>query len=324
MLHGAALAEQERFAVVDHPAVDADPTDLAGEPSIFDLGAAVHHHLQSGVFGHLRRLVVANPELHPHHLCTDGNGLAHSLRRGLGGAEHVDDIDRLLDIGKRSVDLLSEKLFAGVSGIDRNDTVAFRHEIFHREIAWPRLRRARPYEGKGAAAPENASDIGVAIAVVVHASRRAVMLANGSGMTAVPPQRRHGAKNRYFWSSAPPGDAGAEGGVSEEGAESAGFVSAGFSSAGFSLFLAAFSLSVLGSFGFSSCSLQAALTSAMCSLRQSLTFLPAAFASLQNLALSSLQGFLAKAAVAVAGTKKAIMTNATSCFMPIDSNSSEG
>src|SRR5262245_48387772 len=226
MLHGAALAEQERFAVVDHAAVDADPTDLAGEPSIFDLGAAVHHHLQSGVFGHLRRLVVANPELHPHHLCTDGNGLAHSLRRGVGGAEHVDDIDRLLDIGKRSVDLLSEKLFAGVSGIDRNDSVAFRHEIFHREIAWPRLRRARPYEGKGAAAPENASDIGVAIAVVVHASRRAVMLANGSGMTAVPPQRRHGAKNRYFWSSAPPGDAGAEGGVSEEGAESAGFVSA--------------------------------------------------------------------------------------------------
>ena len=29
----------------------------------------------------------------------------------------------------------------------------------------------------------------------------------------------------------------------------------------------------------------------------------------------------AQATVAVAGTKKAIMTNATSCFMPIDSNS---
>jgi ABC-type transport system involved in multi-copper enzyme maturation permease subunit len=86
----------------------------------------------------------------------------------------------------------------------------------------------------------------------------------------------------------------------------------------------AFSLSVLGSFGFSSCSLQAGLTSAICSFKQSLTFLPAAFASLQNFAFSSLQAFLAKATLAVAGTRKAIMTNATSCFMPIDSNSSDG
>src|SRR6478736_6928164 len=200
MLHGAALAEQERFAVVDDAPVDANPTDLAGEPSILDLGAAVHHHLQSGVLGHLRRLVVADPKLHPHHLGADGNGLAHDLRRGIWRAEHVDHIDRRLDFGKRSVDLLSEKLFAGVSGIDWNDPVAFGHEIFHGEIAWPRLRRARPYEGKGAAARKNASDIGVAIAVVVHASRRAVMLANGRGMLAVPPLRRHGAKCRYLLS----------------------------------------------------------------------------------------------------------------------------
>ena len=45
---------------------------------------------------------------------------------------------------------------------------------------------------------------------------------------------------------------------------------------------------------------------------------------LAELGLVVLAGFLAKATVAVAGTKKAIMTIATSCFMPIDSNSSEG
>lgn len=48
------------------------------------------------------------------------------------------------------------------------------------------------------------------------------------------------------------------------------------------------------------------------------------FCVLAELGLVVLAGFLAKAAVAVAGTKKAIMTIATSCFMPIDSNSSEG
>src|SRR4249919_2754868 len=99
MLHGAALAEQERLAIVDDAPVDADPTDLAGEPSILDFGAAVHDHLQPGIFGHLRRFVVADTTLHPHHLGADGNGFAHDLRCGIGSAEHVDHIDRLLDVG---------------------------------------------------------------------------------------------------------------------------------------------------------------------------------------------------------------------------------
>jgi hypothetical protein len=42
----------------------------------------------------------------------------------------------------------------------------------------------------------------------------------------------HGVKRRYDLVSAPPGDAGAEGALSES-AGSAGFVSAGFSSVGF-------------------------------------------------------------------------------------------
>ena len=113
---------------------------------------------------------------------------------------------------------------------------------------------------------------------------------------------------------------------------SVGFASVGLSPAGLSpvlpsaaflAFFSAFFFSRSGSFGLASSSLQAGVSSALCSFRQSAVFLPAAFASLQNLALSSLQGFLAKATVAVAGTKKAIMTNATSCFMPIHSNASE-
>src|SRR6188474_819233 len=68
MLHGAALAKQERLAAVDHAAVDADPADLAGEAPILDLRAAVHHHLQPAILGDPRRLVVAHAELHPHHL----------------------------------------------------------------------------------------------------------------------------------------------------------------------------------------------------------------------------------------------------------------
>ena len=48
--------------------VDAHPGDLRGQPAVFDLGAAVHHHLEAVVLGERRGLVVAHAELHPDHL----------------------------------------------------------------------------------------------------------------------------------------------------------------------------------------------------------------------------------------------------------------
>ena len=47
------------------PRIDAGPADLARQPAIFDLRAAVHHHLEAGRLGLRRRLVVADAELHP-------------------------------------------------------------------------------------------------------------------------------------------------------------------------------------------------------------------------------------------------------------------
>ena len=159
--------------VIDHAAVDADPADLAGEAAIFDLWTAVHHHLQAGILGDPRRLVVAHAQLHPHYLGANGDGLARNPERGIRLTEHVDHIDRFLDVGKRSEDLLPEQLLAGMRGIDWNDPIVLGHEIFHGEVTRPRLGRARAYERKGAAVGENVTDIGVAVAVVVHASPRA-------------------------------------------------------------------------------------------------------------------------------------------------------
>src|SRR4051812_49167254 len=48
---GAALAEQQGLAVVDHLAVDAHPADLAREAAVLDLRAAVHDDGEARGFG---------------------------------------------------------------------------------------------------------------------------------------------------------------------------------------------------------------------------------------------------------------------------------
>src|SRR5262249_55909187 len=96
--------------------------------------------------------------------------LAHDLERRIRRAEHVDHIDRLLDISKRGIDLLTEKLFALVCGIDRNHAIALGHEIFHGEIAWPRRCWARANKRESAGVRENSPKRGVAMAVVIHAN----------------------------------------------------------------------------------------------------------------------------------------------------------
>src|SRR5690606_14822050 len=49
----------------DAPRADARPADLAGKPPVFDLGTAVHDHLQPRGLGLRGRLIITNSELHP-------------------------------------------------------------------------------------------------------------------------------------------------------------------------------------------------------------------------------------------------------------------
>src|SRR6185436_2871896 len=68
VLEAAAAPEQERLAIVDHPAIDAHPADLAREAAMLDLGAAVHHHGQAGLLADLLGLRTDHAQLHPQHL----------------------------------------------------------------------------------------------------------------------------------------------------------------------------------------------------------------------------------------------------------------
>src|SRR6516165_7878360 len=45
--------------------IHAHPGNFRGKPAVFDLGAAVHHHLEAIRLGEFRRFVIAHAELHP-------------------------------------------------------------------------------------------------------------------------------------------------------------------------------------------------------------------------------------------------------------------
>ena len=62
------------------PRIDPVPADLAGQPAIFDLRAAVHHHLEAGGLGLRGCLVVADAELHPDDLRAAGRAPAPRRR----------------------------------------------------------------------------------------------------------------------------------------------------------------------------------------------------------------------------------------------------
>ncbi len=68
-------------------------------------------------------------------------------------AKDIDDVDLLLDVGERGVDVLAEDLLAGLPGIDRDHAEALLLEILHGEIARPRTVRAGADHGDDAILP---------------------------------------------------------------------------------------------------------------------------------------------------------------------------
>src|SRR5580698_4134931 len=61
----AAATEQQGFAVVDHSAVYAHPSDFAGKAAMFDLGAAIHDDGEAGPLCDLLRFCADHAQLHP-------------------------------------------------------------------------------------------------------------------------------------------------------------------------------------------------------------------------------------------------------------------
>jgi hypothetical protein len=85
----------------------------------YDGDAGVLDVVDAGLLGQPAPFRRNDVELQPHSRRADGDGLTDDVGRVGRGAEHVDQIDRLRDIGETPVGPLTEDL-VGV-GIDRDD-----------------------------------------------------------------------------------------------------------------------------------------------------------------------------------------------------------
>ena len=71
-----------------------------------------------------------------------------------------------------AIDLAAEDLLAGMAGIDREDLKALGQQVFQHEEARPDVVGRGADHGDGAHRIEDAGDVGVVVAVVVHARQR--------------------------------------------------------------------------------------------------------------------------------------------------------
>ena len=157
------LGRRLRRLVADDARVDAAPGKLAAQAAEFDLGAAVHHHLEAGRLGLGGGLVMADAELHPHHLRADGDGIVDDRRHRLGIAEHVDHVDLVGNIAQAGVGRLAQQLLAGESRVHRDDAIALRLQVLHHEVAGPVPVGRDADDGDGLHRAKDADQLGVGI-----------------------------------------------------------------------------------------------------------------------------------------------------------------
>src|SRR5690606_6435717 len=154
-------------------------------------------NLETGRLCTLGRRFIAHAQLHPHDFdllfLPQGNGLLHDFPRGLRCPEDVDHLKGLGDIRKGGIDLLPQDLPSGLAGVHRNDAIALFLKILHCEVARPVPLGARTDHRDRAYRPEDAEDVGVGIAVVLHALH---ITAAMSGVTEGLGQIRAGSLTR--------------------------------------------------------------------------------------------------------------------------------
>src|SRR5580692_5093651 len=97
---------------------------LQSQAGNLDRRAAVHDDLEAVGLGTGGRVIVADAELHPHHLGAGGNGLIDDPAGHFGPSKHVHHVDRLRYIGEARVNGLAVDLAAGRVGVDRDRPVA--------------------------------------------------------------------------------------------------------------------------------------------------------------------------------------------------------
>ncbi len=135
----ARAPRQRRFGrpVANDAAIDPAPRKLTAQPPELDLRAAVHDDLDPSLLGRRCRGIIADTELHPHHLGANRDRVLDDRGRVSRGAEDIDHVDRLGNVAQRCIDLFAEQHLPGDAGVDRDHPIAFALQIFHHEVARP-------------------------------------------------------------------------------------------------------------------------------------------------------------------------------------------
>ena len=126
---GARLRMMPELTPLQDSSPPRRPNSIFGQRFMIDFDA--------GRLGARRRFVVADAELHPHHLGADRDGVVDDRADLVGGTEHVDHVDLVGDVAQTGVDRFAEQLLAGGAGVHRDDAIALALQILHHEVARP-------------------------------------------------------------------------------------------------------------------------------------------------------------------------------------------
>src|SRR5579862_5119469 len=170
----------------DHPGRypgTGEPQSAARHAQTRDLygRAAVHDDPETGALGAPRGGPVDDPELQPNRLGADRDRLVDGAPGKRAAAKDIDHVDRLGDIGERSVATLAEDHRAGGKRVDRDRPVALVLQIAHDAVARPVGPRAGADDRDGPGFGQDRAQIIVEIAEIGHrAGYRAVAAARRS------------------------------------------------------------------------------------------------------------------------------------------------
>ena len=177
----APLGRRFGRTVADDAGSDAAPGQFAAEPTEFDLWAAVHDDFDPRFLGALGGFVVADAELHPHHLGTDRDRVFHDRPHLVGGAKEIDHVDAVGNVAQRGISTLAQQFVAGDARVHRDHAIAFALQILHHEVAGPVPVGRGADQRNGAHGGQDAADLGVGIRNRLDGGHAALLQAPGWG-----------------------------------------------------------------------------------------------------------------------------------------------
>src|SRR5262249_30094647 len=134
--------------------------------------ATVHDDAKALSLGARGGRIVTHTELHPDDARADRDRLVDDPARGIAAPEHIDHVDLARETGghrrETRIDALAIDRAARRKRVDRYRAIAVPLQITHDAVARAMRPRARPDDRDSFHLGENAAEVVVRIAVVVH------------------------------------------------------------------------------------------------------------------------------------------------------------